>query len=78
MGYQHDMIRVLVFNQTRIEQVEISVDGNEAKDARRQGDGPLYVVSWNPGTFSAGLHQLTVTVISQGTIHQMMSTLRGV
>ena len=77
MGYQHDMIRVLVFNQTRIVLVDISVDGKEAREARRQGDGPLYVVSWNPGTFSVGLHYLTVTVISQGTIHKRCPHIEG-
>ena len=69
-GYQHDKIRVLVFNQTGLNRVQISVDGGEAEDASRAGDGPLYVFPWDPSAFSAGIHDLTVTVISQGTIHK--------
>ena len=76
--YHSDAISVLVFNITKLDKVEVSVDGGEALEARRQGSGPLYqVTAWDWRKFSAGVHDLSVTVVSadgaEKTVSQQFS-----
>ena len=65
-NYHRNSIRVLVFNNTRLERVLIALDDGEPFEASRQGGGPLYLLPWDPSHYSAGEHDITVTVISEG------------
>ena len=64
--YQRNTLRVLVFNNTRLDRVQIAVDGGEAFEASRQGAGPLYLLPWDSTAYTAGVHDVTVTVLSEG------------
>ena len=76
--YQSNPISVLVFNISHLARVDISLDGGEPLQARRQGRGPLYQVSaWDWRKFSHGVHDLSVTVVSadgaEKTVSQQFS-----
>jgi len=53
-------IRVLVFSDQPILSVYVSVDDEKPRWCHRVGEGPLYVVSWNPQNYRTGLHRLRV------------------
>ncbi|XP_064622069.1 transmembrane protein 62-like isoform X2 [Lineus longissimus] len=55
-------IRTLVWSDSEIEKVDISINGQHHGQARHV-KGPLYVLEWNPSMFSEGLHALSVTAL---------------
>ena len=76
--YHSHPISVLVFNISHLARVDISLDGGEPLEARRQGTGPLYQVSaWDWRKFSHGVHDLSVTAVSadgaEKTVSQQFS-----
>ena len=77
-NYQSNAISVLVFNITNIERIDISLDGGDALEAKRQGTGPLYLLTdWDSRKFTSGVHDLSVTVVSvdgsEKTVSQQFS-----
>ena len=51
--------RVLVFSPDPVKSVTITIDGIVMGLAKHV-EGPLYVLPWQPSTYSSGLHEISV------------------
>ena len=55
-------IRVLAFSTQPVAMVNVWVDGERVSDPHSVSNGPLFVVPWQPGRYSTGLHTIRVYV----------------
>lgn len=63
MNYKRNTIRVLVFSDSPVTRVIISIDEDEPLEASQAGSGPLFELPWDSKRYSSGLHQLKVKAL---------------
>ncbi|MBN3311900.1 TMM62 protein, partial [Atractosteus spatula] len=70
-------IRILAFSEAPITAVYVSIDQKPLGEAR-PGKGPLYVLAWDPKSYSKGLHSIRVKVedsAGRSTVREQQFTL---
>ncbi|GAA6108741.1 transmembrane protein 62 [Tachysurus ichikawai] len=76
--YSSTHIRILVFSDTPVTAVYVSVDGEVLGNAECVG-GPLYVLRWDPKVYSTGLHSITAkaeNLAGQTKVHKQLFTMQ--
>lgn len=65
-------IRIMILSPTRVQKVNVYIDGKEIGEAQNVRNSNLYVLRWIPERYSKGVHKIIVRASADGNLNNFV------